>query len=71
MPSPLRLSQVDESRVYVSVVVMKNDRVRLNLFPFIWFNYDQINLRTYVVDPKTGDVIDVRVSDGQFSGTVD
>jgi hypothetical protein len=53
VPSPLRLSTVDESRVYVSVVVMRNDMVRLNLFPFIWLNYDQINVRTYVIDPKT------------------
>jgi len=54
VPDVLPLSAVDENKVFVSIVVLQNRDVRLASFPLVRFNYNQINVRTYVKDPYTG-----------------
>jgi hypothetical protein len=51
---PILSLAVDESeRTYVSFVAMRCRRVKLSIFPWPCFHYDQLNLRTYVIDPIT------------------
>ena len=54
VPDILPLSAVDENKVFVSIVVLQSRDVRLAIFPLMRFNYNQINVRTYVKDPYTG-----------------
>jgi len=53
VPSELTLSLTND-KVFISIVAMQCRRV--HLFDLKWpsFSYDQLNLRTYVIDPKTG-----------------
>lgn len=54
VPSELALSSLN-NKVFISTVAMQCRMV--HLFNLTWprFNYDQLNLRTYVIDPETGD----------------
>ena len=54
VPSGLTLTSFKD-KVFLSVVAMQCRRV--HLFGLKWpsFSYNQLNLRTYVIDPKTGD----------------
>jgi len=54
VPEMLPLAIVDLNRVFVSVVILRSEGVRASLLPFPRFNYNQMNLRTYVIDPVTG-----------------
>ncbi|OGO03135.1 MAG: hypothetical protein A2Y59_02510 [Chloroflexi bacterium RBG_13_52_14] len=54
VPEMLPLAIVDLNRVFVSVVILRSEGVRATLLPFPSFNYNQINVRTYVIDPVTG-----------------
>ncbi|MBW2011476.1 MAG: DUF2071 domain-containing protein [Deltaproteobacteria bacterium] len=40
--------------MFVSIVGMKCNNVRLSGFPWPSFDYGQLNVRTYVIDPQTG-----------------
>jgi hypothetical protein len=53
VPSELKLASFNH-KVFVSIVAMQCRRV--HLFDLKWpsLSYDQLNLRTYVIDPKTG-----------------
>lgn len=53
VPSELTLASSND-KVFLSIVAMHCSRV--HLFDLKWpsFSYDQLNLRTYVIDPKTG-----------------
>jgi hypothetical protein len=53
VPDLLSLEPVREDLACVSVVTFHSKHVRLHGFPAFRFNYDQINLRTYVHDPIT------------------
>lgn len=53
VPSALPLASIDD-RVFVSLVAMQCRRVHLSALKWPVFNYDQLNLRTYVIDPQTG-----------------
>ena len=53
IPANLDPATVSDKDVFVSVVTLRNTHVRLSGLPFINFSYNQINLRTYVVDPGT------------------
>ncbi len=55
VPKALKLACDESSRVYISFVAMECRQARLSAFPFIKLSYYQLNLRTYVSDPKTGD----------------
>ena len=54
VPDILPLSIVAGDKVFVSIVSMKCNDVRMTAFPWPAFNYSQLNIRTYVKDPKTG-----------------
>jgi uncharacterized protein YqjF (DUF2071 family) len=51
VPSVLPLSAVDENKVFVSIVALQSRDMRLASFPLVRFNYNQINVRTYVKGP--------------------
>ncbi|MBA3035314.1 MAG: hypothetical protein FP814_02355 [Desulfobacterium sp.] len=55
VPKALKLASDENNKVYVSFVAMKCLRARFSVFPLIKLSYYQLNLRTYVSDPKTGD----------------
>lgn len=54
VPRVLPLASDEGGNVYVSFVAMKCRNVRLSGIPWPRFNYDQLNLRTYVSEPQTG-----------------
>lgn len=54
VPNVLPLATPFPDQVFVSIVGMKCNRVRLSGFPWPSFDYDQLNIRTYVTDPHTG-----------------
>jgi len=53
VPPILSIASDDENRAYVSFVAMRCRNVRLSACSWPRFNYDQMNLRTYVIDPQT------------------
>ena len=54
VPEELPLAVVDPDHVFVSVVVLQSAGVRLSSLPFPTFTYNQVNIRTYVLDPNSG-----------------
>jgi hypothetical protein len=54
VPEPLQLVTVGKDLAFISVVILRSTKVRLRLLPFLHFNYNQLNIRTYVIDPVTG-----------------
>jgi hypothetical protein len=54
VPEELPLALVDPEHVFVSVVILQSAGVRLSSLPFPKFNYNQVNVRTYVLDPHSG-----------------
>jgi len=54
VPSELRLNAAGNG-VFLSIVAMQCRKVHLSFLGWPSFSYDQLNLRTYVIDPKTGD----------------
>lgn len=51
VPNALQLATVADHIAFISLVVLRSTRVRLNSFPILRFNYNQFNIRTYVIDP--------------------
>ena len=43
-----------QDKTLLSLVIFHSKNVRASFFPFLRFNYDQANIRTYVFDPITG-----------------
>ena len=54
VPEELPLAVVDPDHVFVSVVILQSAGVRLSSLPFPKFTYNQVNIRTYVLDPNSG-----------------
>ena len=54
VPNVLRLATVEGDIAFISLVVLRSTRVRLSAFPLLKFNYNQFNIRTYVIDPVSG-----------------
>ncbi len=54
VPDILPLATLEGDNVFVSVVVLESTGVRLSYLPFPRFSYRQVNVRTYVTDPQTG-----------------
>jgi hypothetical protein len=54
VPDILPLAIVEGDSGFVSVVILRSTRVRLSSLPLPRFDYSQINLRTYVIDPQSG-----------------
>jgi hypothetical protein len=43
-----------QDKTILSLVVFHSKDVRVSFFPFFRFDYDQANIRTYIMDPITG-----------------
>jgi len=54
VPDVLPLAIVGRDGAFVSVVIMQSTGVRFTPLPFLRFTYSQVNLRTYVTDPHSG-----------------
>jgi hypothetical protein len=54
VPDNIRLAAPIQGKAIISLVIFRSKNVTASLFPFIHFNYNQVNLRTYVIDPLTG-----------------
>ncbi|MBP1748964.1 MAG: hypothetical protein H6Q52_1503 [Deltaproteobacteria bacterium] len=54
VPGTIPFAMTYEGNTFISLVVFHNLNVRTSFFPFVRFNYDQINVRTYIRDPVTG-----------------
>jgi hypothetical protein len=54
VPEALSLATIGEDGAFISVVLLKCCHVHATYFPLPRFNYEQINIRTYVKDPETG-----------------
>jgi uncharacterized protein YqjF (DUF2071 family) len=52
VPEILPMAYIDD-RVFISIVIFHSSGVRLVNLPFLRFDYNQINLRTYIKDPQT------------------
>jgi len=70
VPEVLPIASDEGDKAYVSFVAMKCRRVRLTGLPWPRFNYDQLNLRTYVSDPQTGTPAVYFLSSGVSIGIV-
>ncbi len=57
VPEKVPFAMTHEGKAFVSLVMFHNRNVRASFFPFIRFNYDQLNVRTYVRDPVTGKTV--------------
>ncbi len=53
VPDMLSLATVDDI-AFISIVVLQSTQVRMNLVRFLRFNYNQLNIRTYVKDSISG-----------------
>ena len=54
VPEPLQLATSGKDTAFISIVILRNTRVRLRILPLFRFNYSQLNIRTYVIDPISG-----------------
>lgn len=54
LPEVLQPATAFPEHMFVSIVGMKCNGVRIYGFPWPSFDYDQLNVRTYVIDPQTG-----------------
>jgi hypothetical protein len=54
LPEFLKPAAPEKDNALISIVVLRCTKVRINSLPFVRFNYNQLNIRTYVVDPITG-----------------
>lgn len=54
VPDKIRLVAPSQGKAIISLVMFHSKNVTASLFPFVHFAYDQANLRTYVIDPRTG-----------------
>jgi len=70
VPDVLPLATFDSDRVFISVVSMKCNNVRLARLPWPGFDYDQLNVRTYTTDPNTGNNAVYFLLSGVTSATV-
>jgi hypothetical protein len=54
VPDILPLATAGDDMAFVSIVFLQSTQVRSGLLPFTSFNYCQLNVRTYVIDPVSG-----------------
>ena len=70
VPSPLSLATVGDNTAFLSVVVLRSTAVRLAAMPVFRFNYYQLNIRTYVIDPDSGNHAVYFLKSGVTSGFI-
>jgi hypothetical protein len=54
VPDFMRLATLAKDVAFLSIVALRSTKVRISSLPFAHFNYNQLNLRTYIIDPVTG-----------------
>jgi hypothetical protein len=54
VPDFMGLATLDKDIAFFSIVVFQSTKVQISSLPFAHFNYNQLNLRTYIIDPDTG-----------------
>jgi hypothetical protein len=54
IPDHMRFAVNLENKTIISLVMFHSRNVKASFFPFLGFDYDQANIRTYVFDPVTG-----------------
>jgi uncharacterized protein YqjF (DUF2071 family) len=54
IPDSMRFAVTSQDKTIVSLVMFHSRNVRASFFPFLRFDYDQANIRAYVLDPATG-----------------
>jgi hypothetical protein len=54
VPTCLPLRLVGKDKGFLSIVIISCQNVHLRVLPIPRFNYNQLNLRTYVLNPKSG-----------------
>jgi hypothetical protein len=54
VPDAISFAIASEDKTIISLVMFRSKNVRASFFPFLRFEYDQANIRTYVLDPITG-----------------
>jgi hypothetical protein len=54
VPAYLPLRLIGEDKGFLSIVIINCQNVHLGVLPFPRFNYNQLNLRTYVLNPESG-----------------
>jgi uncharacterized protein YqjF (DUF2071 family) len=55
VPAPIPFAFTDGGKTVFSVVMFRSTDVGASFLPFLRFTYDQANVRTYVIDPLTGE----------------
>lgn len=70
VPSVLSLNTVSDDIAFMSLVVLRSTQVRLSFFPMLKFGYNQCNIRTYVIDPITGQPAVYFISSGVTSRVI-
>jgi uncharacterized protein YqjF (DUF2071 family) len=51
VPKALQMATAGDDMAFISLVALRSTQVRLSTFPVFKFNYNQFNIRTYVIDP--------------------
>ncbi|MBA4417954.1 MAG: hypothetical protein C0392_08600 [Syntrophus sp. (in: bacteria)] len=54
VPDTMPFAVTSQGKTIISLVIFHSRNVRASFFPFFRFDYDQANIRTYVLDPVTG-----------------
>jgi hypothetical protein len=54
VPEKMSFAATLQGRTLLSLVMFRSSGVRASSFPFLRFQYNQANIRTYVLDPVTG-----------------
>jgi uncharacterized protein YqjF (DUF2071 family) len=54
IPDNVPFAVTSQDKTIVSLVIFHSRNVRASFFPFFRFNYNQANIRTYILDPVTG-----------------
>jgi hypothetical protein len=54
VPERLSFAVTCDDKTIISCVFFRSRNVRASFLPFLRFNYDQANIRTYVIDPVSG-----------------
>jgi hypothetical protein len=55
IPASLPLAVIDKDDVFISIVLLTSREVHSTFIPLPRFTYEQVNVRTYVRDPQSGE----------------
>jgi hypothetical protein len=55
VPRQLPLAETDDGTVFISIVLLTSEAVHPTMLPYPRFTYEQINVRAYVRNPRSGE----------------